>query len=164
MSNKKFTVLGGDKRSIELINLLLESKNPVNVFGFDKVNKNLRIKQSESLEDAIKGSDIIIGPLPFSILEEQINLTSLLELMSKDQLLLGGKIDKDFSDKCISNNINIIDYFDREEMQILNAIPTAEGAISIAMEKLQVTISSSNALVLGYGRIGKVLSKMLNGI
>jgi dipicolinate synthase subunit A len=46
----------------------------------------------------------------------------------------------------------------------MNAIPTAEGAIQIAMEELPFTIHASNILVMGYGRIGKTLSKMLNGI
>ncbi len=45
-----------------------------------------------------------------------------------------------------------------------NAIPTAEGAIQIAMEEMPITLHNSNALVLGYGRIGKTLAKMLQGI
>jgi dipicolinate synthase subunit A len=49
-------------------------------------------------------------------------------------------------------------------MAILNAIPTAEGAIQIAMEELPITLHNSNVLILGYGRIGKILAKMLHGI
>lgn len=172
MSNKKIAILGGDKRSLELINLLLDDNNLVSIFGFDKISEDLRIKQGKTLEEVIKGSNIIIGPLPFSendklntpFSDKKINLDSILNLIDKDQLLLGGKINKEFINKCKKKNINIIDYFNREEMQILNAIPTAEGAISIAIEGLPITISGSNALVLGYGRIGKVLSKMLYGI
>lgn len=172
MLNKKIAVLGGDKRSLELINLLLDDNNSVSIFGFDKINKDLRIKESETLEEAIKGSNIIIGPLPFNkdnklnspFMEKEIKLDWIINSMHKDQLLFGGKINKDFIQQCNKKNITIIDYFDREEMQILNAIPTAEGAICIAMQSLPITITSSNALVLGYGRIGKVLSKMLHGI
>ncbi|MGE5328655.1 MAG: NAD(P)-dependent oxidoreductase, partial [Deltaproteobacteria bacterium] len=51
-----------------------------------------------------------------------------------------------------------------EEMSVLNAIPTAEGAIQLALEEMPITLHDSKALVLGYGRIGKVLSKMLHGI
>ena len=50
-----------------------------------------------------------------------------------------------------------------EELTVKNAIPTAEGAIQIAMEKSQITIHDSKCLVLGFGRIGKILAKMLNG-
>jgi dipicolinate synthase subunit A len=49
-------------------------------------------------------------------------------------------------------------------MAILNAIPTAEGAIQIAMEELPVTINGIKALVLGFGRIGKLLCKSLQGL
>lgn len=49
-------------------------------------------------------------------------------------------------------------------MAVLNAIPTAEGAIQIAMEEMPVTIHGSKALVLGFGRVGKTLAKMLDGI
>lgn len=44
------------------------------------------------------------------------------------------------------------------------AIPTAEGAIEIAMSETPITLHLSRCLVLGYGRIGKILSKMLAGI
>ena len=41
---------------------------------------------------------------------------------------------------------------------------SAEGAIQVAMEQSLKTIHGSNSLVMGFGRIGKILSKMLNGI
>ena len=49
-------------------------------------------------------------------------------------------------------------------MTILNAISTAEGAIQIIMEQTLKTIHGSNILVMGFGRIGKILAKMLHGI
>ena len=52
----------------------------------------------------------------------------------------------------------------REEFAVRNAVPTAEGAIMIAMELSEGTINGSNCLVTGYGRIGKVLSEMLKGL
>lgn len=45
-----------------------------------------------------------------------------------------------------------------------NAIPTAEGAIEIAISETPVTIHGSKCLVLGYGKIGKILSKDLYGM
>jgi dipicolinate synthase subunit A len=54
-----------------------------------------------------------------------------------------------------------IDYFVREEMAVLNAIPTAEGAISLAMEELPITLHGARVLVIGYGRTGKILAHRL---
>lgn len=47
---------------------------------------------------------------------------------------------------------------------IANAVPTAEGAIEIAMTETPITIHGSKCLVTGYGKIGKILSKMLCGL
>lgn len=47
---------------------------------------------------------------------------------------------------------------------ITNAVPTAEGAIEIAMSETPITLHGSKCLVTGYGRIGKILAKMLRGI
>ena len=38
---------------------------------------------------------------------------------------------------------------------IPNAVPTAEGAIEIAIAETPFTIHGSKSLVLGYGKIGK---------
>lgn len=42
-----------------------------------------------------------------------------------------------------------------------NAIPTAEGAVQIALEELPVTLHGARALVLGYGRVGKLTAHRL---
>ncbi len=51
-----------------------------------------------------------------------------------------------------------------DDVAILNAIPSAEGAIQIAMEQLPITIHGSKSFVLGFGRLGKTLARMLAGI
>lgn len=53
------------------------------------------------------------------------------------------------------------DFLQREDFAILNAIPTAEGALEIAMGAMQSTIHGSHALVIGFGRIGKLLCRSL---
>ncbi len=46
---------------------------------------------------------------------------------------------------------------DRDDVAILNSIPTAEGIIQRAMELSDITIHGSQALVLGMGRCGITL-------
>lgn len=60
-----------------------------------------------------------------------------------------------------NRGLTISDYLHREEFAIYNAVPTAEGAIQLAMEELPVTINNSRCLITGYGRIGRILSRML---
>lgn len=167
----KYTILGGDKRSLELGNLLMKDGNDVCIYGFDKLEqyKNEAVKLIEAIEYA----DVIVGPLPFStdninvdapFSNEVIQIDKVFNLMSENQMIIGGKFSIELEEKLINKNLKLADYFKREEMQVLNAIPTAEGAIQIAMEEMPITLHNSNVIVLGFGRIGKILSKMLYGI
>jgi dipicolinate synthase subunit A len=55
----------------------------------------------------------------------------------------------------------VIDYFDREELAVANAVATAEGAVKLIMEETPITVCGAKCLVIGYGRIGKILSHRL---
>ena len=44
------------------------------------------------------------------------------------------------------------------------AVPTAEGAIQLAMEELPITLHGARVLVIGYGRLGRVLADRLAGL
>ena len=57
-----------------------------------------------------------------------------------------------------------IDYALRDEVQLRNAVPTAEGAVAIAMQELNITLSRANAVIIGYGRIGNYLAKILKDL
>ena len=47
---------------------------------------------------------------------------------------------------------------------IPNALLTAEGAVSIALKEYGKSIFSSRCLVVGFGRIGKILAKLLKNM
>ncbi len=147
---KKYCVLGNDQRNLKLKELYKESSN--------------------ILVSNYKDADVIIGPTPFSkdnikINGDTLKCDDLMDVMENtDKVLYAGSISNVIREKLSSKGINYVDLLDSEDLAILNAIPTAEGAIQGAMEATQITIHSSNVLVLGYGRIGKVLAKMLNAI
>lgn len=166
----KYTILAGDKRSLELGKLLKKDGNDLYFYGFDNLEE---YKSEFSLKEAIEYADVIVAPLPFSednininapFSSEAIKIDTVFNLISKDQMIMGGYIALEHERKLKHMNLKFDDYFKREEMQVLNAIPTAEGAIQIALEEIPITLHNSNIIVLGYGRIGKVLSKMLYGI
>ena len=46
----------------------------------------------------------------------------------------------------------------------MNSIPSAEGAIQIAMEELPITIHGSSSYILGFGRVAATLARMLQGL
>lgn len=171
--NKKFTIVGGDLRSIKLANQILQDGNEVNIYGFRNAGFELGIRESEDLALAIDESDVVIGPIPCSNDNENLNapfhpenisMNEIFKIMNKNQLFIAGRISEKISHLSEIYNVYSIDILEREEMAVLNVIPTAEGAIQIAMEETPVTLHGSNVLILGYGRIGKILAKMLQGI
>ncbi len=166
------TVIGGDERSIKLAKLLQEDDQDIKVFGFNKLEDN-SLDNVEDINLAINESEIMIGPLPcskdnillntpFNI--EEVSLEDVFSLMKSNQIFIGGKITKEISHIAGTYNITTIDLLGREEMAVLNAIPTAEGAIQVAMENMDITLHGANIMILGFGRIGKILAKMLHGI
>ena len=58
----------------------------------------------------------------------------------------------------------VYDYAARDDFAILNAVPTAEGALECAMSAYEGTIAGARCLVVGFGRIGKLLSRMLKAL
>ena len=166
-----FTILGGDMRSAVLADLIKSDGNEVMLYGFDKLKQHKG--KNSSIKDVITKAKFVIGPLPFSddnekihapFFTEEIMIEEVLKYLNESQLFMGGKINSRIIDKASDQEVKIVDYFAREEMQVLNAIPTAEGAIQTAMEEMSITLHESKAIVLGYGRIGKALSKILYGI
>jgi dipicolinate synthase subunit A len=173
MSTKKYTIVGGDLRNVKLAELILMDGNSVNIYGFKSAGFELKIKENEDLQAAIDDSDIVIGPLPCSNDNETMNapfhpgkmyINEVFKIMKKNQLFIAGRISEKIAHLAQVYNVFSIDLLEREEMAVLNAIPTAEGAIQIAMEELPITLHDSKALILGFGRIGKILAKMLDGL
>ena len=167
----KITIIGGDLRLVKLSEMLINEGAQVFTYGLEEADK-IETKKCGTLEEAINNSEIVIGPIPFSsngetinapFSKEKIQVEEIMELL-KGKILVAGSIKSDLYELASKNDVKIIDILKREELSVLNAISTAEGAIKIAIEETPKNLHGSNILVLGFGRIGKVLSHMLNGL
>lgn len=170
---KKITIIGGDLRIAKLAELLSEDGFEIKTFALDKaenLNKIEKIQKCSSIEEAIKEAKLIIGPIPLSSNGRDINtpfsetIITIEELFSKldNKKFIAGSIKQELIEKY--SKVNILDIMEREELAVLNTISTAEGAIQIAMEETTRTLHGSKVLVMGFGRVGKILSNMLKGI
>lgn len=165
-----FGILGGDFRYKFLYDMLCNEDHLV----YSHNNKYIEDKDNNTLDEFLCKIDILIVPIPFTkdnktlfnIENEIISVNTLIEkiINYNIKMVFGGLIDKKLIEKLAKNNIKTFDFFEDNSIAILNAIPTAEGAIQTAMEQSFKTIFNSNCLVLGYGRCGKILANMLNGI
>lgn len=170
---EKFAIIGGDRRLLFLANILADEGFMVNTYGIECNELKYTVNKKDNLKDAIDSVDVVIGPMPCSsdgetinctYFDEKIYLKEVFKLMNKTQLFFAGFINEKVKQTAHAYNVFLNDYLEREELAVLNCISTAEGAIQIAMEELPITLHGSKCLILGFGRIGKILSKMLHGI
>jgi dipicolinate synthase subunit A len=174
MTGKKIAVVGGDLRNKYLAALLAGDGNEVNLYGFDQIDQiSPCLSLKDDLKTTIAMSEIVVCPIPFTndgervnspLFSEPIYINELVEYVMGGKVLFGGAFSEKVKELFESKGIKYIDFLKQEELAVLNAIPTAEGAIQVAMENTPFTLHDSKVLVVGFGRIGKILSKMLRGL
>lgn len=167
MMEKTITVLGGDLRQVRLAELLIADGQDVATWGLEKGNGPNCLPLGQALD-----RNLILLPLPvcrggelnLPLTDTALSAEQLWKRLRYDQLLLGGQT-KELSPRLMADyGLTLLDYYAREETQIANAVPTAEGAIQRAMEATERTLHGSRCLIIGFGRIGKMLSRRLQGL
>ncbi len=172
--NVKIGIIGGDMRQVSLCRRLSDMGFETAAWGlYNKADIGKAVRCGE-WQGTVLDSRAVILPLPVSADGvhvfapyadgEKLKLTEVFDALPPDTLLLGGNLDAAIKEIAKNNNIPLLDYFDCEELKIKNAVPTAEGAIEIAMRETPITLDGARTLVCGYGRIGKVLSALLKGL
>ena len=151
---KKITVVGGDNRLKIVKEKLEEVGYLVDTLGlYEQDNGDL------------KSSQIIVLPVPTTkdgkniftpLTERKIPISYIYENTTQNQLILCCNY--------LLENRQCVDYGALDSYALLNAVPTAEGAIKLAIEKTDYTLWKSKVLVIGYGRVGKILANRLKAL
>ena len=150
---KKITVIGGDKRLKTAVKVLCEKGFTVNTIGlYDDESGN------------IADGDALLLPVPTTKDGETV-----FAPFAKHKIYLSEVADKADNRLILTCNYsfcgkNSIDYGKLDSYSLLNAVPTAEGAIKLAIENTSFTLWQSRVLVIGFGRVGKVLADRLKAL
>lgn len=171
-NNVGFGIIGGDRRQIALAESIAADGYGVAVCGFDGVEFSEGIRKAGLGSTAAENGSIIL-PLPvtsdgrnlkmdFSV--EKIPLDDSFARLFRGRRVFGGMMGRLHCTSGVWKSIDTYDYFAREEFAVQNAVPTAEGAVEIAVREYPGTIGGSRCLVAGFGRIGKILAWTLRGI
>ncbi len=171
-----FAIIGGDLRIIKLAKMLADEGNMVYTFGLEKAEElkgQENIIFTEKLSKAIpEDVEVVIGPIPFSsngininapFSDTEISIRELVHYLNA-KILIAGSIMPEVYNMANDEYVEIIDIMKREELAVLNTISTAEGAIEIAISNTNKIIHGSKVLILGFGRIGKVLARKMAGL
>lgn len=163
----RIAVIGGDRRQIYAADYLSQAGYKVNTYGLCDLPQYAT--PCETYTEALENIHIILLPLPVTRDHLQINgtdlsLSSFLSHLTSQTTVFAGMPDKKLIDDMKTRGANVIDYAENEVFKIQNALPTAEGAVAIAMGELRRTLSGSRALIIGYGRIGKLLGDLLKNM
>jgi dipicolinate synthase subunit A len=173
LTGQKIALLGGDAREHKLLSCLKKQDAKLYVVG-DLPLTAENITGVENLAQLPKDLDAVIAPMtgidedykikkPFG--EEELVITE--EFCS--QLKPGTKFFIGFAKPqlktwCRDYNLKLVELAAEDEVAILNAIPTAEGALELAIRKSDLTLHGNNSFVLGLGRVGLTLARMLKGL
>ena len=140
-----FAVIGGDLRSAYLAGLLAADGYKVITSGGDSTDLPPCVTGCTNPAQATTLADCVILPLPVTTDGSNINapfsrmritLDQVLNALAPHQSLVGGAGSDIVRREVESRGMAIHDYLQREELAIANSVPTAEGAIQLAMEEL----------------------------
>lgn len=123
--------------------------------------------RTDNIREAAKGAYVIL-PIPSFDRNGMLNgaghisAEELFRQLPCGANILGAKVNSVTERLAREHGHNFYDYGEREDFNLLNAVPTAEAAILLLMEHSPKTIHGSSFCVVGYGRIGKALSQRIS--
>ncbi|WP_223066822.1 dipicolinate synthase subunit DpsA [Paenibacillus caui] len=167
--------LGGDARHLEIIGKCTEMDATVKVAGYDQLKQPLPgVSQEKLTSDLLGEADVLIlpvvgcdenGVVSTSFSEDKLVLREEhVAALPKHALIYTGLAKPYLIKLCEKYNLKLNQVLDRDEVAIYNSIPSAEGALMIAMQNTDITIHGSSCSVLGMGRTGFTMAKTLQGI
>ncbi|MFN2490701.1 MAG: dipicolinate synthase subunit DpsA [Actinomycetota bacterium] len=163
--------VGGDARETEMAVLASQEGALVRVFGAAHPPGEQRLRPSSSLSEALAQARVAIMPVPLIAQDGSIYAphapakiiieTSHLEAMAADGHVVIGKANARLEASARAAGVTIHEYESDTELMLLRAPAIAEGAVGVAIERSPVTIHNTDIGVVGFGRIGQVLTRAL---
>lgn len=167
-------VIGGDDREIYLIPELQRQGAYIIGLGLEKSPLGHSIEHAQSFREVMQKADALIFPM-FGTDERGLvkakyaNSPIVLNKEVLESIPLGVPLFIGWARPALKAaaekmNIELVEIANRDDVAILNSIPSAEGAIQMAMEATNITIHGSESFVLGLGRCGLTLVHVLKGM
>ncbi|MBR5444543.1 MAG: hypothetical protein IKV57_00375 [Clostridia bacterium] len=173
---QKIALLGGDRRT-EMILAGLHRTFPdaaLAVWGSTLPEMPRYARQTKTWQEAMTGAQVGILPVPVTRdgetlsacphANQTVQLEALCRFLRPGSLLLGGIVPPVLLRMAGENAVHFADYYADGVVQTLNAVPTAEGALAIAIRELPMILPETTAVITGYGHCARALAVRLHAL
>lgn len=166
----RFAFIGGDMRTVSLAQSIAGDGHDISCFALENSGAFASHQLASDPESCTRGADCVVLPLPVLDIRGNLNAPlscgihnaeAVLRSLPQGVPVCGGKPEAWVTALAEELGLDFTDYFIREELVALNALATAEGAISLILRSSPRTIWDSRVLVVGFGRIGRMLAQRL---
>ena len=175
LNGTRVTMIGGDARQLVVIRKLALSGASMQIIGFDNWECHIDgVRKTNLTPDSIISTDVILLPAVGTNDEGFIDSTyssntfhfseDIVKAIPAHAQIITGMAKPYLKKICTKYGIRLIELFERDDVAILNSIPTAEGALLMAIQNTDYTIHGSNCMVLGLGRTGLTMAQTLKGL
>ena len=163
-----FLIIGGDKRQNYMADYIENSGKKVEIYAVPSPNRN----NAKDLKREIECADAIILPLPmtkdnkklFSVEPMKETLDEIVSNFDTKHFVFAGMLGKGMESKISNRGAKVFDYFKREDVTIMNTVPTVQGILKCVIDNIDYTIYSSKCAVFGYGRVAKITADTLSSL
>ncbi len=171
----RIVFLGGDARQIEVIRKCVEMDATVSAAGFDKWEApSPGVSLEQMSVELLSNADVLV--LPTVGCDDVGNINALLSSHPLQLLeahiaalpshckVYTGMAKSYLRNLCARHSLKLVELLNRDDVAIYNSIPTAEGALVMAIQNTDFTIHGSTSMVLGMGRTGFTMARSLQGL
>lgn len=175
LENFNVLILGGDARYVYIIQYLIRENANLTIFGFDEYPfsvEDINLVNNDSIDFSLYDAIILpitgissTGEIVPTFSKQTFYLTAKhLKETKEDCIIFTGTANQFLNQITERTNKQLITLFNRDDVAILNSIPTAEATLKLAIEHTDYTMHGSNIYILGFGRVGFTTARLFHNI
>ncbi len=168
-------IIGGDRRELEVARIFSAHGMDVRAVCLPWPDDVQYL--ANRLEDVLRWADLLLAPVggvdrfgqvayvivPGDVPPPRLTAETLRAVRPGAPLFIGAATAA-LRQACATCGVTLVEFRESDEFAWRNAVPTAEGAIQLAIQHTDHTLHGSRILVLGFGRSGTVLARTLRGL
>lgn len=167
---KKLLAAGGDCRQTFAVEYLVSRLKKVYTVGAKNAVGAVRLASADELDErvdalllpAVPMEDIEHVSAPFY--EKRLPIKELAAKIKRGGTVFSGDLPRETEYELLSSGFVVENYMRDEKTVLLNTVPTAEGALGIAIGETPRTVRGSAAAVIGYGRVGESCAELFRSV